>query len=161
MMVITMNKTIFRLLAFTSLLACSMTTTAQEFNELSGDVQGVLQRFEGDWSSMDADRKTQMIAGAERWMQLDANDCDAARTRFNEWQRLAPETRTRVTQQVRQFRDLSDTQRRQIRRAFENYQSLDNQQRQRLRELYQQMSAQQRRLLRQTLQDRQPRANQR
>jgi rhamnose utilization protein RhaD (predicted bifunctional aldolase and dehydrogenase) len=146
-----------RLLALTALLGLSLSAVAQEFTELSSDVQGVLERFEGDWGNLDADRKTQMVAGAERWLQLDDSGRAAARERFTEWQRLAPETRVRVTEQVRQFRSLSDTQRQQIRRAFENYQSLNVQQRARLRELYQQMSVQQRQQLRQLLQNRQNR----
>jgi hypothetical protein len=160
MMVKMMNRLNLKLLMITALLGCYFAPSfvaAQEFNQLSGDVQQVLRNFEGNWDGIENDRKTQMVAGAERWLQLDTGARDAARERFTEWQQLAPETRTRVTEQVRQFRSLSDTQRQQIRRAFENYQSLNTEQRRRLRALYQDLSAQQRRQLRQLLQDRQNR----
>lgn len=137
-----------------SLLFWSADLWAQDFDQLSPEVQNVLQSFEKRWDEIGSQRKARLINGAEQLLNLDNDDRRVALARLREWQSFSPAERTELNEQIRSFSDLSDEQRLQLRQAFENYQSLKTEQRAELRELYQQMSPAQRERLRQILRNR-------
>ncbi len=66
-----MNKTTLFFLLISTLFIPSI-TQAEEFSwdQLTGEQQTVLKRFEGEWGSLPDEQKQRLTKGAERWKHM-------------------------------------------------------------------------------------------
>lgn len=147
--VIAMKKTA-RLIASCALFSClafpafADTGAGISWEELNKYEQEVLAGIKDQWDAVPPARQTQLQQAAELWLKRSIHRRPFDIERFDNWQNMSDDERKRLRKRFQKFQSLPEAERERVRRARQRYEQLTPEERRDWRKRWEAMSPEER-----------------